>query len=177
MVQSWYQGGISVFDFTDPKQPFEIAYHDRGPIDAAEMQMGGSWSVYWYNGLIVNSEIARGLDIFRLEPSAQLSQNEIDAANTVKLAYLNPQGQPRYEWPPSFALARAYTDQLERNGGLHPSRVRAVREALTAAEGSVGAARGAALRTLAGELDGDLRTSRDVAKLRLLIGAVEALAR
>ena len=82
------------------------------------MAMGGSWSAYWYNGVIVSSEIARGLDIFELTPSAFISQNEIDAAKTVHLDYLNAQGQPKFVWPPSFALARAYVDQLERSNGL-----------------------------------------------------------
>ena len=85
MVQGWYQGGISVFDWTDVAKPKEIAYFDRGPIDATRMITGGSWSVYWYNGLIVSSEIARGLDIFELLPSGLITQNEIDAAKTVQL--------------------------------------------------------------------------------------------
>src|SRR5690625_3732787 len=114
MVQSWYQGGISVFDWTDPENPVEIAYHDRGPVDSTRMKMGGSWSVYWYNGAIISSEIARGLDIFELKPSPYLTQNEIAAAKTVSLDYLNPQGQPKYEWPATFSLAKAYVDQLER---------------------------------------------------------------
>src|SRR5690606_21829554 len=118
MVQSWYQGGISMFDWTDADNPYEIAFHDRGPSDPDRQGSGGTWSVYWYNGSIVSSEIARGLDIFELVPSAHISQNEIDAANTVRLEYLNAQGQPRYEWPPSFPLTRAYVDQLERSGGL-----------------------------------------------------------
>ena len=79
------------------------------------MAMGGSWSVYWYNGAIVSSEIARGLDVTELTPSEYISQNEIDAAKTVHMDYLNAQGQPKFVWPPSFALARAYVDQLERN--------------------------------------------------------------
>ena len=112
MVQAWYQGGISVFDWTDASHPMEIAYHDRGPSDANQMGPGGSWSVYWYNGVIVSSEIARGLDIFELTPSAHISQNEIDAAKTVKLDYLNAQGQPEFTWPASFALSRAYLDKL-----------------------------------------------------------------
>jgi hypothetical protein len=117
MVQAWYQGGISIFDWTDAANPYEIAFHDRGPVTPTRMEMGGSWSVYWYNGVIVSSEIARGLDIFELVPSAYLSQNEIDAANTVRLEEFNAQGQPRFDlWPPSFALARAYVDQLERSG-------------------------------------------------------------
>ena len=85
MVQAWYQGGISVFDWTDPAHPKEIAYFDRGPVDSTRMVMGGSWSSYWYNGVIVSSEIARGLDIFELTPSAFISQNEIDAAKTVRV--------------------------------------------------------------------------------------------
>ena len=71
--------------------------------------------------MIVSSEIARGLDIFELTPSAFISQNEIDAAKTVHLDYLNTQGQPKFVWPPSFALARAYVDQLERSKGLAPA--------------------------------------------------------
>ena len=118
MVQAWYQGGISVFDWTDAAHPKEIAFFDRGPVDSTRMASGGSWSVYWYNGVIVSSEIARGLDIVELTPSAFISQNEIDAAKTVQCDYLNAQGQPKIVWPPSFALARAYVDQLERSHGL-----------------------------------------------------------
>ena len=95
MVQSWYQGGISVFDWTDPAKPQEIASFDRGPIDSTRMVSGGSWSVYWYNGAIVSSEIARGMDVAELVPSKYISQNEIDAAKTVKWDYLNAQGQPK----------------------------------------------------------------------------------
>jgi hypothetical protein len=108
MVQAWYQGGISVFDWTDPAKPFEIAYFDRGPVDSTRMQMGGSWSVYWYNGAIVSSEIARGMDVAELVPSQFLTKNEIDAANTVRWTHLNAQGQPKIDWPPSFALARGH---------------------------------------------------------------------
>ena len=176
MVQSWYQGGISIFDWTDPKRPFEIAYHDRGPIDASRMEMGGSWSVYWYNGLIVNSEIARGLDIFELVPSEHLSQNEIDAAKSVRFEYLNPQGQPQYSWAPSFAVVRSYVDQLERSGGLSAARLSAVRTALTGAEQAAGGARATALTQLATQLDGDVNGSRDAAKVRMLVGAVRDLA-
>ena len=127
MVQGWYQGGISIFDWTDPSNPVEIAYHDRGPVREDRAVLGGSWSVYWYNGLIINSEIARGLDIFELTPSPWLTQNEIDAANTVRFDYLNAQGQPYITWPPSFALARAYLDQLERDSGLSGYRIEEVR--------------------------------------------------
>jgi hypothetical protein len=130
MVQSWYQGGISVFDWTDAKNPIEIAYHDRGPSDSTRMGPGGSWSVYWYNGVLVSSEIARGLDIFELTPSPFISQNEIDAAKTVKLTYLNTQGQPKFVWPATPALAKAYLDQLERSKGLSSSQISAARKAI-----------------------------------------------
>jgi hypothetical protein len=176
MVQAWYQGGISVFDWTDAAHPREIAFHDRGPIDAARMEMGGSWSVYWYNGVIVSSEIARGLDIFELTPSAFLSQNEIDAAKSVKLDYLNTQGQPRYVWPATFVLARAYVDQLERSGGLTGARIASVRRDLATAERSAGPAREQALTRLAAQLEGEAGASRDAAKVRLLSGAMRELA-
>jgi len=172
MVQGWYQGGISVFDWTDPDHPMEIAFHDRGPVNADQMQMAGSWSVYWYNGVIVNSEIARGLDIFELTPSAYLTQNEIDAAKSVRLDHLNTQGQPHYVWPTTFALARAYVDQLERSGGLSASRIGEVRDALASAErGSRGG-----LRNLSTELTREASGSSDAAKVRLLARTVGDLA-
>src|SRR5205085_4867025 len=136
MVQSWYQGGISVFDWTDPSHPKEIAYFDRGPMDATKLVDGGYWSSYWYNGYIVGSEISRGLDIFELKPSAFISQNEIDAAKLVHFDYYNTQGQQPFVWPPSFALARAYVDQLERSGGLAASSIASTRTALANAEGA-----------------------------------------
>ena len=176
MVQSWYQGGISVFDWTDPENPVEIAFHDRGPIDPDQMVMGGSWSVYWYNGAIVSSEIARGLDVFELVPSPYLSENEIAAANTVELDYLNAQGQPRYAWPATFALARAYLDQLERSEGMAAERVASVRQTLADAEAASGAARQEALAELAATLDGEAGAAPDVAKAQMLADAVEDLA-
>ena len=176
MVQGWYQGGISIFDWTDPANPIEIAYHDRGPSDSTQMQMGGSWSVYWYNGVIVNSEIARGLDIFELMPSASLTQNEIDAAKTVTLDYLNSQGQPIFEWPATFALARAYVDQLQRSGGLSAARIAAVRQGLSSAESASGSSRQEILNGLASELDNEARSSRDSDKVRMLTSAVRDLA-
>ncbi|WP_284352256.1 LVIVD repeat-containing protein [Roseisolibacter agri] len=177
MVQSWYQGGISVVDFTDIRHPTEIAFHDRGPVDANRMGNGGSWSVYWYNGSIVSSEISRGLDIFELTPSAFVSQNEIDAAKTVHLDYLNAQGQPKIVWPASFAKARAFVDQLERSKGLSGARLTAVRQALAGAESASGAQRQGALTTLATALEGDAAGSSDAAKVRMLTEAVRELAR
>ena len=175
MVQAWYQGGISMFDWTDPSRPREIAYHDRGPTDATRSDLAGSWSVYWYNGLIVSSEIQRGLDIFELVPSQYISQSEIDAAKTVRFEYLNAQNQTKLVWPPSFALARAYVDQLERSKGLAASRLTAVRQALASAESASGAQRTSALTNLATQIDGDVGGSSDAAKVRMLAGAVRAL--
>jgi hypothetical protein len=176
MVQAWYQGGISVFDWTDAARPREIAFFDRGPADSTRMAAGGSWSAYWYNGVIVSSEISRGLDVLELTPSEHLSQNEIDAAKTVRLEYLNAQGQPKFAWPPSFALARAYVDQLERGNGLAAARITAVRQALSAAERAAGAARRTALTQLATSLHGDARGAADAARVHMLAGAVEQLA-
>ncbi|MCE2803221.1 MAG: hypothetical protein P2976_08650 [Gemmatimonadota bacterium] len=175
MVQSWYQGGISIFDWTDAKRPVEIAFHDRGPIDGTRMGNAGSWSVYWYNGVIVSSEIGRGLDVFALKPSAMLTQNEIDAANTVRFAFLNPQGQPKIVWPASFALARAYVDQLERSGGVSGSKVKAYRAALAEAETKRGAERQAALKALGSTVRKSVG-GKDADRVTKLADAVEALA-
>lgn len=176
MVQSWYQGGISMFEFTDPKHPVEIAFFDRGPQDPNQLQLSGTWSVYWYNGLIVSSEIGRGLDILELVPSPMISQNEIDAAKTVKFDYLNAQGQPQLTWPASFALVKAYADQLERGNGLAAKRLAAVRAAVASAEKASGAARGKALTALAAGLDKDATGAADAAKVKRMADAVRALA-
>ena len=133
MVQAWYQGGLSVFDWTDPAHPKEIAFFDRGPVDSTKLVAAGSWSGYWYNGYIVSSEIGRGLDILELLPNGNLTANEIAAANTVRFAQENVQDQQRLVWPPSFPLARAYLDQLARPAGLAAARLRAARTALASA--------------------------------------------
>jgi len=177
MVQSWYQGGISVFDWTDPKHPMEIAYFDRGPMDATKLVGAGYWSSYWYNGHIVASEIARGLDIFDLAPSAYLSQNEIDAAKTVVFDHFNAQEQPKLVWPPSFALARAYVDQLERDGGLSRARIAAVRQELSRAEGLSGQTRTDALTSLSTQLHADARSASDAPRAHKLAYAVGDLAK
>ncbi|HUF51590.1 MAG TPA: hypothetical protein VMN60_12180, partial [Longimicrobiales bacterium] len=177
MVQAWYQGGIDVFDFTDARNPHEIAFFDRGPISAAEMGNGGSWSAYWYNGVIVSSEIGRGLDILELAPSEYISQNEIDAAKSVRLDYFNAQGQPKFVWPATFALSRAYIDQLERSSGLSAARIAAVRQALTNAERAAGSARQQALTQLATQLESDAGAARAAAKVRMLAQSVRDLAR
>ncbi|NQW03670.1 MAG: hypothetical protein HQ485_06545 [Acidobacteria bacterium] len=176
MVQGFYQGGITVFDWTDPKKPFEMAFFDRGPLDATRMISAGSWSVYWYNGMIVSSEISRGLDIYELVPTPLLSQNEIDAAKTVNSNFVNVQQQTKIVWPPSFALAKAYVDQLERAGGLSAANLASTRSALTRAEGQTGAARATALQALGTSLSGMASGSSDQAKVGLLVAAVNDLA-
>ena len=176
MVQAWYQGGISIFDWTDPKKPYELAFFDRGPVDATRPSMAGSWSVYWYNGAIYSSEIARGLDVVELTPSPYVSQNEIDAAKQVKLEYFNAQNQVKFTWTPSFAVAKSYLDQLERNGGLPAARISATRDGITNAERATGQARRDALNTLAGQVDNDARNARDAAKARLLAETLRGIA-
>ncbi|PYO45785.1 MAG: hypothetical protein DMD72_14340 [Gemmatimonadetes bacterium] len=174
MVQAWYQGGISVFDWTDPRNPHEIAYFDRGPMDSTRMVGAGSWSAYWYNGVIVSSEIARGLDIFELTPSAYLTQNEIDAAKSVHFDYQNTQGQPKFVWPATPALARAYADQLDRSKGLSADRLSQVRQAVGGGSGTM--QNRAALTALAAQLDADAATSSDAAKVRSLAATLRDLA-
>ena len=176
LVQGFYQGGITVFDWTNPDKPFEIAFFDRGPFDPARMRSAGSWSVYWYNGVIVSSEIARGLDIFELVPSPHISANEIAAAKTVRWDELNTQGQPKIVFPPSFSLARAYLDQLERNQGLAAERIASVRAALTAAEKDSGQKRKDALNSLATALHGEANSAKDAPKAHMLAGAIGDLA-
>jgi len=175
MVQSWYQGGLSVFDWTDVDHPKEIAYFDRGPVDGARMVLGGSWSAYWYNGVIVSSEIARGLDIYELMPSGLITENELAAARTVKMAYWNTQDQQRFVWPPSFALVRAYLDQLARSDGLGPELITAARATLANAERRPGSQR-QALTELASRLNAATLAARDQAKVRTLAAAVTDLA-
>jgi len=135
-VQAWYQGGVSVVDFTDAAHPAEIAYYDRGPIDPNMLVLGGDWSAYWYNGRIYASEIARGLDIFELTPTKNLTQNEIDAAKAVRMASLNVQNQQKIEWPRTLVVARAYIDQLERSQALPADQITKLRNAIQGAERS-----------------------------------------
>jgi hypothetical protein len=130
MVQGWYQGGISVFDFTDSARPREIAFFDRGPLDEKNLILGGYWSAYWYNGHIYAAEIARGIDVLRLLPNEELTQNEIDAAILVRMTEFNSQQQPRITWPAAFVVARAYLDQLARGSSLAASRLADVRAAI-----------------------------------------------
>jgi hypothetical protein len=177
MAQGWYQGGVSVFDWTDASHPKEIAFFDRGPMDSTKLVGAGSWSAYWYNGYIVSSEIARGLDILELTPNALLTQNEIDAAKLVHFDYLNAQDQQKLVWPASFVVARAYLDQLARSNGMTTARINTTRDALGRAERASGQARRDALTQIGAQLNADLQGSSDQPKLRLLIGVVNDLGK
>ncbi len=176
MVQGWYQGGVSVFDFTDAKNPVEIAFYDRGPVDEKNLITAGYWSAYWYNGNIYGAEIARGVDIFRLVPTQLLSQNEIDAAIQVRMTEFNAQNQPRVAWQPTSAVAKAYLDQLGRNSGISAERARAVRESLAKVdELRTGKERDAATRldaltAVAAQVEADAKTKtgRDAMRLTAL---------
>ncbi|HEU0015096.1 MAG TPA: hypothetical protein VFQ45_15510 [Longimicrobium sp.] len=176
MVQAWYQGGVSVFDFTDPARPVEIAFFDRGPI-ASELTLAGFWSAYWYNGLIYGSEIGRGLDVFALTPSEHLSQNEIDAAKLVRMEAFNAQMQERFTWPAEFVVARAYLDQLARSRAIPGTRIVRIQMDLDRAERMAPAGRRTALNALAqrvGELGGGGPADR--ARLQALAGVLRDLA-
>jgi hypothetical protein len=187
-------------DFTDSDHPREIAYFDRGSIDppapppgdsarGVELPIaggrgasrgrgtiGGSWGAYYWNGMIYSSELDRGFDIYQLTPGAQLSANEIAAAKLVTMKEYNPQSQPKLVWPPAFVVVRSYLDQLVRNGGLAADRTTAVSAALTAAEKKSGAARAAALTTLATQVDGYASGAKDAARVRMMSSAIKDLA-
>jgi hypothetical protein len=175
MVQAWYQGGISVVDFTDPAHPVEIAFFDRGPLSDT-LTLGGYWSAYWYNGHIYGSEIARGLDVFALKPSPYLSQNEIAAAKLVRFAQLNVQNQPKLVWPARFVVARAYLDHLVRGDGLRRSWAGAVTRALAQAEQLQGPPRRTALAQLAARLERDAQGASDAPRVRALAAVIRELA-
>jgi hypothetical protein len=172
-VQAWYQGGISVMDFTDAQHPVEIAYFDRGPYSKDMLVLGGDWSAYWYNGHIYASEIARGLDVFELTPTKLLTQNEIDAAKTVRMTELNVQNQQKLEWPHNLTIARAYVDQLERSQALPADRIASLRQAITSAEKSrLNQGSRAELRNFVSPLEkaaGETHNSADVSRLRELV--------
>jgi hypothetical protein len=173
MVQAWYQGGVSVFDFTDSAKPVEIAFYDRGPIDAKNLVTGGYWSAYWYNGFIYGAEIARGMDVFRLKPSEYLTQNEIDAAIQVRFNELNTQMQPKVAWPATSVVARAYVDQLTRSKAMQADRVKAITAALEKADqvrakGDKNAAAAAsALDAVATQLEADATGAKGRDQMRL----------
>jgi hypothetical protein len=171
-VQAWYQGGISVMDFTDPAKPFEIAYFDRGPIDPKMLVLGGDWSAYWYNGYIYGSEIARGLDVFQLTPTKFLTKNEIDAAKTVQVAELNVQNQQKLEWPSTLVVAKAYLDQLSRSLALPADQIKQLQKAIKSAEKSHlsknNVAKLQAMAPAVAEASATAKTTADSTRLRAL---------
>jgi hypothetical protein len=181
LVQSWYQGGISVVDFTDAAHPFEIAYFDRGPVDGSKRGMGGQWSTYWYNGYIYGSEIARGVDVFKLVPNKFITQNEIDASNQVHFDELNVQNQPKITWPENFVVARAYLDQLTRSSALASDRIAALNAAIGKVEASRSDRKGVAqLKAMALSLDKDAgaaKTPADAERMRALAAIIGATSR
>lgn len=138
LVQAWYQGGLSVIDFSDTANPVEIAYFDRGPISTPAnpngLNLGGLWSTYWYNGQVYGTEIARGFDTFGLTTSDMLSENELDAAREVQLEEFNAQHQEQIVWTPSFNVAGAYFDQAVRSGELAGATLAKVSKHLEKAE-------------------------------------------
>ncbi len=172
-VQAWYQGGISIMDFTDVNNPMEIAYFDRGAIDPKMLVLAGSWSAYWYNGSIYSSEIARGLDIFELTPTKYLTQNEIDAAKSVQVAQLNVQSQEKTTWNNKLIVAKAYLDQLERSNGLPVEQIAKMRTEIQNAETSKKTKK---LKGFASKLEKTAKSSKnsaDTTRLQNLAGIMK----
>ncbi|HKT87665.1 MAG TPA: hypothetical protein VJQ59_04480, partial [Candidatus Sulfotelmatobacter sp.] len=175
-VQAWYQGGISIMDFTDPAKPYEIAYFDRGPIDPKTLILGGDWSAYWYNGYIYGSEIARGLDIFELTPTKNLTQNEIDAAKSVQVNDLNVQDQQKIEWPATLVVAKAYLDQLSRSQALSAGQISKIEKAIKSAESSkMNAKKVAKLKHMAPSLEKSAKTAKTPADSKRMHGLADVL--
>jgi hypothetical protein len=173
LVQAWYQGGVSVVDFTDASHPVEIAYFDRGPISTEKRAMGGMWSAYWYNGYIYGSEIARGVDVFKLVPNKNITQNEIDASNQVHFDELNVQNQPKIVWPQNLVVAKAYVDQLARGTSVTAQRIEAINAAIAKVEASGTDKKAVAeLKSIGASLDKDAA----VAKTPADAGRMKALA-
>ncbi len=149
MAQAWYQGGVSLMDFTDPENAYEIAFFDRGPLSVESLFTGGYWSTYWYNGRLYGAEISRGIDVFRLTPSEHLSEAEIRAAEAVMMDEFNAQLQPQVEWAPTRDVAQSYLDQMVRSNRILDDRAAEIQRVLN------GNASAAQLRTLASSLDDD----------------------
>jgi len=177
-VQAWYQGGVSVMDFTDADHPVEIAYFDRGPIDPNLLVLGGDWSAYWYNGHIYASEIARGLDVFELTPTEHLTQNEIDAAKAVRMSEFNVQNQQKIVWPRNLIVAKAYVDQLERSQALPADQIASLRQAIQSAESSkINKSSLAKLKTLGESLDKSGAKAKSAADANRMRALAEILKR
>ena len=156
-------------DFTDTTHPYEIAYFDRGPIDAKTVILGGDWSAYWYNGYIYGSEIARGLDVIKRVPSKFLTQNEIDAANLVQFSELNVQNQPKITWPSQLIVARAYVDQLARSQALPPKRIASLNNVIARAQTShLGKKDLAKLHGMAASVETEASTAKNISDAKRL---------
>lgn len=168
MVQAWYQGGVSVMDFTDPMKPVEIAYFDRGPINADKMYVGGSWSAYWLNGRVYSSEIARGLDVLKLVPSDQLSAAEIAAAEAIHMDTINPQTQTRVTWSDTPDVAQSYLDQLMRTEGFDRALGARIGQAIQTWRGDRTDARGARALSASLKTAGDAATGATAMRLKAL---------
>jgi hypothetical protein len=174
MVQAWYQGGVSVFDFTDSENPVEIAYFDRGPMNADSLVLGGVWSAYWYNGQVYGSEIGRGLDVYALTPSAHLTENELQAARLGLVDAFNAQTQERIAWPADPVVAQALLDQLAREDADHAAQLRAEIDRALALEGDD---RSAALTGIADGIEGQAGAEANVAnRLQLLASTLRGIA-
>lgn len=179
-IQAWYQGGLSLIDFTDPSNPFEIGYFDRGPMHDRMFMFGGFWSAYWYNGRIYGTEIARGLDVLELIPSEHLTEAEIAAARLADQGEVfNPQQQFPVSWPEHPTVAQAYVDQLARSGGLPDATVAELTGLLAQAAGRIDgggrdAALAAGLSAQAGRLPsaGDARTVERLNALRQVLRGI-----
>ena len=183
-VQAWYQGGVSVVDFTDSANPVEIAFFDRGPIDTEELITAGYWSTYWYNGRIYGTEISRGLDVFEMQPSDFLTENEIAAASLEALkGTVNAQTQEKIAWPAVPVVARAYQDQLLRTGAIDEAQSRELSEALNRAQrllerGNSNRNAASELETLAGRLESSAQSLDGITAKRYLelAGTVAGIA-
>jgi uncharacterized protein (DUF305 family) len=181
-VQAWYQGGVSVIDFTDSANPVEIAFFDRGPIDEDTMILGGYWSTYWYDGRIYGTEIVRGLDVLELLPSEHLTANEIAAAALADQGdAFNPQQQFPVSWPDHPVVGLAYVDQLVRADALPPGTATALSYALGRANerreaGNRDAALASELDALAQSMPTPEAGSANAARAQALLGVIENVA-
>ena len=177
MVQAWYQGGISIVDFTDPLKPVEVAYFDRGPVDGERLVVAGFWSAYWMNGRIYASEIARGLDVLKLVPGDMLSAAEIAAAEAVMAETINPQTQMRPVWTDSPDVAQAYLDQLSRSESLEVDLAGQVRAVIDGWRSGSADASGAATLAQALTAAGTGKTGADAARITALAGLFERIGK
>ena len=175
MAQAWYQGGLSLMDFTDPENPFEIAFFDRGPLSIESLFTGGYWSVYWYNGRLYGAEISRGIDVFRLTPSEHLSEAEIRAAEAVVMNEFNAQLQPHVTWEPSVDVAQSYLDQMVRGRRILNDRAAEIQRVLNGGSAM-------AMTNLAAELEADVvqiqagQLGGDADRMAKLAGVLRGIA-